>query len=793
MTRASTGFRQALPLPLVTVATTWFMMLSWKGFAVRGGSYLGPLMLVALVVALAGVALRLSPMPRRLAAVVQVLVVAALVWILLGGVPWAPLSSTGDIADSVSAGWNSAQAYASPVPSNVPGIESMMIPAGALSLLVVDFFASWLRRVSLAGLPLLAVYCVPISLLGGGVTWPIFVIAAAGFLLMLVLQESEHVARWGRPLGSAGNNDPQGFGVSNGASRATATSVGTVSVVLAIVLPIFVPTLHLGSLGLFGPGGSGDAVKVINPITDMRRDLNRGKDVPLLEIKTDDPDPSYLRLAALTVFNGVEWSTGNRSIISNQLADGLILPEPGLSASVVEQTHQYTVHATSDFDSTWLPTMFPATEVLASGDWHYDITTMDFISGNSHTNTSGLTWSMTGEKPQYSAYSMVNSLQAPTPIQTADTAIPSGLPPIVGQLANKVTRGAINRYQRVVMLQRWFRDTGGFRYSLATSPGDGYSALESFLTKGNGGRVGYCEQFASAFAVMARTLSIPARVAVGFLQPTKAANGDWVYSAHDLHAWPEVYFQGSGWVRFEPTPGSRAGSVPPYTVGNIVKPPKPSDGVTTRRVIPTAKTASTASTPHNKTTSSTSSGGVHVPWLTFLAILVVLALLVALAFVPGVVRRARRRRRLAGGVEEAWIELRDSAIDLGVSWPGGRSPHETGRQLVGWFGPEPDGAPQVRPPRGQGLAPGAEDALDRIVLTLERLRYSRHGSDVPGSLADDVLTCIAAIEHGCTRRALRRAAWLPRSLFVTRDRMADVSRDRAPEAVTPSGLVDHVG
>ena len=209
----------------------------------------------------------------------------------------------------------------------------MMIPCGALSLLVVDVLACWLRRVSLAGLPLLAIYCVPISLLGSGVSWVVFLVAAVGFLLMMYLQESAHITRWGRPLGStAASVDPSGFGVSTGASKTTAGAVGGVAVVLAVILPVFIPTLHLDGLGLFGPGGSGgDGVKVVNPITDMNRDLQRGKNVPLLDITTDDPDPSYLRIAVLTQFNGVEWSTGDRKIISDQTANGLVPIEDGLS------------------------------------------------------------------------------------------------------------------------------------------------------------------------------------------------------------------------------------------------------------------------------------------------------------------------------------------------------------------------------------------------------------------------------------------------------------------------------
>src|SRR5690606_28719934 len=86
------------------------------------------------------------------------------------------------------------------------------------------------------------------------------------------------------------------------------------------------------------------------------------------------------------------------------------------------------------------------------------------------------------------------------------------------------------------------------------------------------GRTGYCEQFSASMALMARSLGIPARVAVGFLSPERAGN-DWVFSAHDLHAWPELYFEGAGWVRFEPTPGSRSGGAPDYTRERLVDDP----------------------------------------------------------------------------------------------------------------------------------------------------------------------------------------------------------------------------
>ena len=101
----------------------------------------------------------------------------------------------------------------------------------------------------------------------------------------------------------------------------------------------------------------------------------------------------------------------------------------------------------------------------------------------------------------------------------------------------------------MVTLQDWFRTE--FTYSTDIPDGHGNSAIESFLED----RVGYCEQFAGTFAAMARSLGIPARVAVGFTQGELQDDGSYLVLGRNAHAWPEVWFDGYGWVPFEPTPG----------------------------------------------------------------------------------------------------------------------------------------------------------------------------------------------------------------------------------------------
>ncbi len=139
-----------------------------------------------------------------------------------------------------------------------------------------------------------------------------------------------------------------------------------------------------------------------------------------------------------------------------------------------------------------------------------------------------------------------------------------GVDPRVAALAREVTAGAPTGFDRAVALTQWFTGPGSsFTYDLSTAPGNGDDALVEFLTSG---RRGYCEQFASAMAVMLRTLGVPARVAVGFTGGRDAAGARSVGTA-DAHAWVEAWFPGAGWTTFDPTPLTDGRAiVPPYVV-----------------------------------------------------------------------------------------------------------------------------------------------------------------------------------------------------------------------------------
>ncbi len=138
-------------------------------------------------------------------------------------------------------------------------------------------------------------------------------------------------------------------------------------------------------------------------------------------------------------------------------------------------------------------------------------------------------------------------------------ALPDNLAAVVSELAAEVTADATTDFDRLVALKDWFRTS--FDYSTEVQPGHGSNTIENFLQV----RDGYCEQFAATFAVMARTLGIPSRVAVGYTPGQLGSDGWYSVFGRNAHAWPEVWFDDIGWVPFEPTPGRGAPGAEHYT------------------------------------------------------------------------------------------------------------------------------------------------------------------------------------------------------------------------------------
>lgn len=797
MSGARGSLAAGLALSFTAAATTWVAMLSWRGFTEDSSRFLAQLVLVGTVIAGSGALARWWRLPGVVVLLAQVLLATVVGSLLLTGYPLPVGGAWTELRILLEGAVDSANQYASPVPRTADySVAPLLLLGGLASMLLVDVLACTARKVPLAGLPLLTVYSVPVSLLEGGLAWWVFVLTAAGFMTMLYLHESEQVARWGRPLGDGPESEePPGFSVRTGAIGTSARMIGGVATTMAVVVPIVIPTLSLEVFELGGGSGGGNDISIENPMADLRRDLMRGEDIPLLQVTTDDPSPDHLRISVLNRFSDNEWSSGDRDVPTANLADGEVPQLQGVPNTEPRRFYDYDVSVTDDFESTWLPTQAPISAIEAEGDWRFDESTMDFIAGDDDLTTAGLDYSMTAVELELDAAGLAASSTSDVGIADELLDLPSGLPPLVSDLAFGVTADAPTRFEKAVALQNWFREEGGFTYSLEQAQtGNGVDELEAFLRQGDGGRTGYCEQFAASMAVMARVLEIPSRVAVGFLEPREVGPDTYEFSSYDLHAWPELYFPGAGWVLFDPTPPDRVGSVPGYTTEDVsVNDPSVDPNRPSNQPAPDPETqrpsASAEPTPESVDDGGSASGS-GFPWGWALGGAGGGLGLVALVLAPRMVRGKRREERLEGGPESAWEELRATVVDLRLTWPEARSPRETRHRLVEGFGAPLDSTRAERPAHGAGIAPEAEASIDRIVRELELSRYSRDHLGDAGSLSDDVLACVAALEAGVSSRVRRRAEWLPTSLLVRRRRTPRVSEDSVPTRL--GGVIEHI-
>jgi len=271
------------------------------------------------------------------------------------------------------------------------------------------------------------------------------------------------------------------------------------------------------------------------------------------------------------------------------------------------------------------------------------------------------------------------------------TVLPDEFPDEVEDLARLVTAQASTGFERALVLENFFRNNGGFVYDVSASTGHSALDLLSWLTdvESLNYRTGYCEQFASAMALMARTLGIPSRVGLGFAPGELATQGDGaeviVVRALNAHAWVELYLPGQGWIRFDPTP--RGDGINPATSSQfgfdptiyLPAPISPQPGATTPRPggLPNDRFFESGSDP--TTGLPRAPGAALASWVLALGVLIAVV-----ASVPALkaIRRVERLRRLGSGdVVAGWSELTDRLTDLGhrIGWS--QTPHEVASRV----------------------------------------------------------------------------------------------------------------
>ncbi|SFM41394.1 protein of unknown function [Streptomyces sp. cf124] len=697
--------------------------------------------------------------------------------------------------------------YAIPAPLT-DGIRLMIIGGVLVIGLLVDALAVTFRSAAPAGLPLLALYSVAAGL-SDGAAWLWFVLASAGYLLLLLTESRDRLSQWGRVFGGA----PQGPRAesANGAVAPVRTGrrIGAVALGIALVVPLGLPSLDGGLLdgtgaGLGGGSGGGGTIAAVNPVVQLRGSLNVDEDRQVLSYRTntDDVQQMYLRIVSLDNFNGTSWTPTERSITG--VPDDFGTPV-GLASDVKQTSIETRIVASEDYEQNWLPMPYPVTSVDIGGDWRYEPVGRTLV-GDHGQNTKGAQYKVESLIVEPTAEQLASAPEPPPSLRREYTKVPASLPPVVARTALEVTEGAKNDYERAVKLQDWFAFSGQFTYDTEVRSGTGARAIARFLQD----KEGFCVHFSFAMASMARTLGIPARVAVGFTPGTPQTNGTMSVGLRDAHAWPELYFEGVGWTRFEPTPNR--GSTPEYTVpedtgtGGLPEVPRPSSSASSA---PSAEpTASESCTPQEAklgacgTESAAALPGsdkeersvwglvFFSPWTLLIVPGALLVLAIPLLPMlwrlrvrsvrlgahqgavpkgtqePGVAREVTpegtgapgsleqpdratsygRTEAAAAHALAAWQEVADTAWDYGIAPDESQTPRKAAARIV----------------RLGELEPAAADAVHRVAAAVEQVLFAPR-PQIPAGLARDAQQVGVGLRAHAGRRTRLRALLLPRS------------------------------
>lgn len=715
-----------------------------------------------MLIALLGHVLRQLRTPRLLIPLIQLagllwgfLLIAARSELHYGFLP--SRDALESLALDLGAGMSVIVRYSAPLPYDTNAILLTALGIGLVAF-AVDALAATARLTPWAGLPLLLLYSIPATTVTGGLSALAFIPTAIGYVGLLMVESRGRINQWGRALGVSDRFSNISEGTATSSFGKTGRRVGAAAICTAVIVPIFIPALPSGLLAQgegsgFGNGG-GQTIRIDNPIVNLRRDLRRPDNFKLMTYKTNAEDPEYLRLAVLDEFDGEQWRPTSRDVPRDQQVADDLPPPPGLSDDIGRTEINSKITIDDSLRSKRLPLPYPYTAVEVNGDWRFDKDTLDVVVGPDEDSdaTAGLEFEVTSLALDLNPKLLRRTGAPPREIAERYTALPDDLPEQVIDLAADLTADAESPYDRAVELQAYFRSE--FIYSTAPEPGHGGSHLVEFLED----KRGYCEQFAASMAIMARSLGIPARVAVGYMPGSNVGDATWEVKVHDAHAWPELYFEGFGWIRFEPTPSQQTGSPPAWTEAAQAPAPAPSaTNLPTEANQPSQDPQQQPGNPNFRPEldPNNPSAGMGddkerpfnpLPFVIAGVVLLVLAL-------PALLRPIVRRVRLsdtappAKRAEAAWREVGDTARDLGLRWDDTATPRAAADHV------------RARLPQEQRAA------LALIIEAVERARYSPAPGD-PTQLAAAVQVVRRAMAAGTGRRRRLFAVLAPHSVIA---------------------------
>ena len=762
----------------------------------------GVLWLVYLAVAVAvvggtGVLLRAARLAAPLVALGQVLALACLlvtiftrsgVLVVLPGP-----QSLQDLVAVLGDAMTEVQTGVPPVPDS-PAMRCLVMVAIGLVAILVDTLAVGVGAPAASGLVLLCVFAVPASLADEMLPLWTFAFGAGAFALLLAVDGQHRHEAWRGRLPSGGQSG----------SGPAATAVAGLALVVAMLAGASLTLV--GTVGrLPGTGqeiGGGNGGLGIDPMTQLRGMLNQGAPRELFRVRNMPATSAYLRAMTLRQYVPDKgWELGG-NMPEGVPATGELPEQPGDPGG--GEVTDVRIEPVNWVDN-WLPIYGRPRGIQEVDDnWRFD-PARGMIYSVRPRKSGEYTLRTVFDTP---AADTLRKAGGPVDVDPAYLEAP-GVEGRVAELARQIVAGHDNQFDQATALYRYFTDgTQGFEYTTQTSNTDtSVDALEDFVFNG---KKGFCEQYASAMAIMARSVGMASRVALGFT--AGYATGDvQTITSQDAHAWVEIYFPGYGWMTFDPTPLSDGrGVTPPYISGldadDEEDDPSASATAPTTTTVAPGTSASASAVPDALGQDGTTSTEESTPtWhLVTLGVVALLALLATLAVVfggprlarpvwlrsavltaalagwaavlalaaallswwlavvlvlvlavatPAAVRDWRRRQRLravAGlgpdAASAAWQELVAESVDRGTRVARTETVRVAARRLV----------------RAHNLDQQGQDGLRAVVGAVERSWYSAQGAadpSLPGA--------VDSVRQSLTRNAplALKAKVLPRSVL----------------------------
>ena len=735
---------------LATLAVAWPL----TGL-LREPTWVVPALVMVGLVALTGAVLRTLDAPPSLVSLGQLLVglVGLSQFYLRDSLRWGlvPGGATLDrVGDLLREAGTVLQTYAAPAPTTA-GVAFLIVAVLTLTSVSVDSMGVTGRAPASAGIPLAAGFLVSVSNSGQAMEPWYFGAVAILWLVMLAQQGHRVLAAWpstDRREAVGGDDVSSSVPTYRGLPQVLGALTLVAAVLGAAAIPHLPPTFFADGLARSNDArtvGESSAEVAFTETMDPSRDLRNQSKAPVLTYRTDALRVEPLRVTATERWEDGRWVAPRRPASDLDPINAPIPRPDGLGQDVPVREQEVTVTGNA-LEVPHLATPFPPARLrLPEGSaYRFDPTdsTVVLQTPAERYTATYLSLAARAELPESVGDRPADPARFDEEVLEVDPVSADA----VAQLADEVVGDVTNSLEAAVLIQDHLRSSE-FTYSLTLEPAaeaDADDPIGGFLET----KQGYCVQFATAMVMMARSEGIPARMAVGFLPGDIQTDGSRKIIASDAHTWPELWIDGLGWTRFEPTPGVRSQAPPAYARAESDA-EDPSVTTTTRTTTTAPATAEPTAPPESK-------GLWEEVWpVLWRTALVVLALGLLMALVPLVGRRYREAGLRSATtpqerVEGQWLLLTRSLGDLGVDPPPARSPRVMRRHYR----------------ESTTMNRSGEDALGRITGTLERSRYA-----APETLADadaermgeDVRTVVEQVKLGTPWNVRANAAVLPQS------------------------------